>query len=54
MSKTVFTLELPPPRVRKKRAPTAKAHADKHAYTRKRKHKADYATEAPANAGVLV
>ncbi len=39
MSKTVFTIVLPEPKVRKKQAPPAKAHKDQHAYTRKRKHK---------------
>ena len=39
MSKTLFTLVLPEPKVRKKQAPPAKAHKSKQAYSRKRKHK---------------
>ena len=39
MSKPVFTIVLPDPKVRKKQAPPAKAHTNRHAYTRKRKHK---------------
>ena len=39
MFKTVFTIILPEPKVRKKQAPPAKAHKNKNAYTRKRKHR---------------
>ena len=39
MSKTAFTIVLPDPKVRKKQAPPAKAHKNRNAYTRKRKHK---------------
>ena len=39
MSKTIFTLVLPDPKVRKKQAPPAKVHKSKQAYSRKRKHK---------------
>lgn len=41
MSRTVFTLVLPEPKVRKTQAPPAKAHKNKHLYSRKRKHKGD-------------
>lgn len=46
MSKTLFTLVLPEPKVRKKQAPTAKAHKDQHAYSRKRKHKQAHDADA--------
>lgn len=57
MSKTVFTLTLPEPRVRKKQARPARAHKNKHLYSRKNKHKTDPRDErdprqAPATTGV--
>lgn len=45
MSKTLFTLVLPEPKVRKKQAPPAKAHKNKQAYSRKRKHKNEPAAD---------
>lgn len=57
MSKTVFTVTLPEPRVRKKQARPARAHKNKHLYSRKSKHKTDPRDErdprqAPATTGV--
>lgn len=57
MSKTVFTLTLPEPRVRKKQPRPALAHKNKHLYSRKSKHKTDPRDEraphqAPATTGV--
>ena len=39
MGKTLFTLELPEPKVRKIQAPPTKKHKDKKLYSRKMKHK---------------
>ena len=39
MAKILFTLVLPEPEIRKKQAPPARAHKNRHAYSRKRKHK---------------
>ena len=39
MAKILFTLVLPEPEIRKKQAPPAKAHKNRQAYSRKRKHK---------------
>lgn len=57
MSKTVFTLTLPEPRVRKKQPRPALAHKNKHLYSRKSKHKTDPRDErdprqTPATTGV--
>lgn len=39
MSKVLFTIELPKPKVRKPTAPSSKAFKSKVAYVRKQKHK---------------
>ena len=50
MSKAVFVLELPDPKIRKKHAPPGKVHNDASKYSRKCKHKARR-EEAPGNSG---
>ena len=40
MSKTVMTLHLPEPKIRKRAVRAVQKHRDKSRYTRKRKHKA--------------
>lgn len=39
MAKTLFTLVLPEPEIRKRQAPPARVHKNRQAYSRKRKHK---------------
>ena len=42
MSKVVFTLPIPEPKVRKTSVKASQTHRDKTKYTRKNKHKAPY------------
>ncbi len=56
MSKTVFTLIMPEPRVRKAPVPPVRAHKNKRLYSRKRKHRNDprderHFDQSPAKAG---
>ncbi len=50
MSKILFTLELPEPKLRKKHAPPGKRHKNAMHYSRKLKHKARR-EEAPETSG---
>ena len=48
MSKVLFVLELPEPKIRKNHAPPSKKHKDVSKYSRKQKHKAKR-EEAPGD-----
>ncbi len=52
MSKVLFVLEIPEPKVRKQHAPTVKAHKTAKSYSRKHKHKGRH-EEAPESSGAI-
>ena len=52
MSKVLFVLEIPEPKVRKQQAPTVKAHKSAKSYSRKQKHKGRR-EEAPESSGAF-
>ncbi len=52
MSKVLFVLEIPEPKVRKQHAPTVKLHKTAKNYSRKQKHKGRR-EEAPESSGAF-
>ncbi len=53
MSKVLFVLEIPEPKVRKQHAPTVKQHKTAKSYSRKQKHKGRH-EEAPESSGAFL